>query len=67
MLAAAKDLGPILDFVSFALFIVLLGLYVRRTLEMRRLVRLAPFLANQNGQREPSQAASRRAYRRVRH
>ena len=66
MPAVVKDLGPIFGLFSFAVFIALLGLYVRRTLEMRRLRRLAPFLAERNGQRAPSRSASRRAEGRVR-
>jgi hypothetical protein len=51
MLSVAKDLGPIVGFVSFAVFIVLAGLYIRKMREIRQLRRDAPFLAGRNGHR----------------
>lgn len=49
MPAWVKDVGPILGLVSFGVFLALLTLYVVRAIEIRRLRRDAPFLAEANG------------------
>jgi len=46
-----KEIGPIFGFVSFGVFVALLVLYVLRALEIRRLRRAAPFLAQRNGRK----------------
>jgi hypothetical protein len=46
-----KEIGPVFGFVSFGVFLALLVLYVLRALEIRRLRRVAPFLAERNGRR----------------
>ncbi len=59
-----KDLGPILGLVSFAGFVVLVVLYVMRSMEIRRLRRAAPFLAEGNGRpQEPEKGSAGTAQR----
>jgi hypothetical protein len=45
-----KEIGPIFGFISLAVFVGLVVVYVRRALEIRRLRRAMPFLSNGNGQ-----------------
>jgi hypothetical protein len=55
-----EEAGAIAGIVSFVLFLALLGLYVVRALELRKLRRTMPFLVNpQNG--KPENGRSRRA------
>ena len=43
---AIEEAGAIAGIVSFVLFLVLFGLYIYRALELRKLRRTMPFLAN---------------------
>jgi hypothetical protein len=43
---AVEEAGAIAGFVSFALFLALLGLYILRALELRKLRRTMPFLVD---------------------
>jgi hypothetical protein len=56
---AVEEAGAIAGFVSFALFLALLGLYILRALELRKLRRTMPFLVDPteaNGQPDESGA-----------
>jgi hypothetical protein len=56
---AIEEVGAIAGIVSFVLFLALLGLYIMRALELRKLRRTMPFLVNpQNG--KPENGRSRR-------
>jgi hypothetical protein len=59
---AIEEVGAIAGIASFVLFVGLLGLYIVRALELRKLRRTMPFLVNptnENGQ--PAKGSSRRA------
>ena len=57
---AIEEVGAIAGIASFVLFLGLLGLYVMRALELRKLRRTMPFLVNpQNG--KPDNGHSRGA------
>jgi hypothetical protein len=50
---AIEEIGAIAGIASFVLFLALLGLYIVRALELRKLRRTMPFLVNpQNGKPE---------------
>jgi hypothetical protein len=58
-----EEFGAIAGIASFLVMLGLLGLYIARAIELRKLRRSAPFLANpQNGR--PDDERSRRARRR---
>jgi hypothetical protein len=57
---AIEEVGAIAGIASFVLFLALLGLYIVRALELRKLRRTMPFLVNpQNG--KPDKAPSPRS------
>jgi hypothetical protein len=59
---AIEEVGAIAGIASLVLFLALLGLYIVRALELRKLRRTMPFLVNptnENGQ--PTKGSSRRA------
>jgi hypothetical protein len=54
-----QEVGAIAGIISFVLMLTLLGLYIVRAIELRRLRRTMPFLAdpaNANGQAEKDQS-----------
>ena len=58
-----EEIGAIAGIASFVLMLALLGLYIGRALELRKLRRTMPFLVNpQNGR--PDAGQSRRGRRR---
>jgi hypothetical protein len=58
-----EEVGAIAGIVSFVVFLGLLGLYIARAIELRRLRKSMPFLANPtNGNGQPDKR-SRRARR----
>jgi hypothetical protein len=55
-----QEIGAIVGIVSFLLMLGLLGLYIARALELRKLRRTMPFLVNpQNGNPENARSAKR--------
>jgi hypothetical protein len=55
-----QEIGAIVGIVSFLLMLGLLGLYIARALELRKLRRTMPFLVNpQNGKPENGRSAKR--------
>jgi hypothetical protein len=59
--AQIEEIGAIAGIVSFVVMLGLLGLYIARAVELRKLRRSAPFLVNGNGQ--PTKSRSRRGGR----
>jgi hypothetical protein len=59
LFALIEDIGAIAGIASFLVMLGLLGLYVVRARELRRLRRSAPFLVNA-GNGQPATAGSRR-------
>jgi uncharacterized membrane protein (DUF485 family) len=56
-----QEIGAIVGIVSFVFFLALLALYVVRAIELHRLRKTMPFLANpQNGNGQPEESSSRR-------
>jgi uncharacterized membrane protein (DUF485 family) len=56
-----QEIGAIVGIVSFVFFLALLALYVVRAIELHRLRKTMPFLANpQNGNGQPDEGSSPR-------
>lgn len=59
-----EEVGAIAGIASFVLMLGLLGLYIVRALELRKLRQTMPFLVNPtNGNGQPANGRSRRARR----
>jgi hypothetical protein len=57
---AIEEVGAIAGIASFVLFLALLGLYIVRAVELRKLRRTMPFLVNPtNGNGQPDKRSRR--------